>query len=261
MLRAFFKLSSILSLLWYEYCVHSLEDVEFNLGKVNKNNFKRLSHLAALEREELGFEIDQLNIYYWNHPFERLLNQTDQVINATSSRRETSSPTNAPSSHPTLAPTRQPREPIRFAFETFELDKKLLDSNSTNESINVLKQRILPRISEIWSSILSVVPVEGSIPIQSSSCYGYYDIPDSLVKKGVTNADLVVFVSGFNSINGISLCDGNVLASASHCSLDQYDRPVVGFVNFCLDNINLKFEDSAVAVGVHELGKKNIFFS
>lgn len=97
---------------------------------------------------------------------------------------------------------------------------------------------------------------------------------------GIQNADLVVFVSAFESLAGVDICSGfeeygsnggsdggddsssssssstssssssssntpggtggddmavaSTLAGATGCELDQYDRPVVGLVNFCL---------------------------
>lgn len=69
----------------------------------------------------------------------------------------------------------------------------------------------------------------------------YYKVP---------NADLFVFVSALdwackrndvgeeaqlNSENS----ETKMLASANICSLDQYDRPIVGFINFCLDAISV----------------------
>lgn len=161
-------------------------------------------------------------------------------------------PSNA-SDAPSLAPTKFTKEPLRIVFETSELEKMMQISSFTEEKVKVVIQRILPQMSEIWSSILSIVPVEGNITVKPDECFGFYDVPPNLVKEGVSNADILVFVSGHNAIQGVSLCSKTVLASASHCSLDQYDRPVVGFINFCLDNIKIQTENAAIAVGVHEL--------
>ena len=90
-------------------------------------------------------------------------------------------------------------------------------------------------MADIWSSHLYVFPVANTITISNQSCSGVYaaDIPASLT--GVDDADLVIFVGADDN------CASETLAYASPCSLDLFDRPVIGRINFCLDNIQENF--------------------
>lgn len=78
---------------------------------------------------------------------------------------------------------------------------------------------------------------------------------------GIPNADLVVFVSALEVVAGVDVCsavsyeNGNenekvgtaeavaTLAAAAGCELDQYDRPVVGLVNFCLEFMDVTLQN------------------
>ena len=228
-----------------------------------------LEHLAAEMRDVNDELVKSIHLKYANHPHERALVNVDinddmgkitknlsAMIN--SPGRGTSSPTSGPSISPSIFPSSTPTtevvEPIRIVFETTELERKGNDDKKVGAKVEKITQYILPKISEIWSSILSVTPVESSIPITDDACYGFIDFPTNVIEDGIADADLVIFVSAHNTIKNITLCDNNALASASYCSLDQYDRPVVGFINFCIDNIDVENnEDAAVAVGTHEL--------
>ena len=64
----------------------------------------------------------------------------------------------------------------------------------------------------------------------------------------VEEANLVVIVGGFDSMGfgreqAYEVCEPEVLTSATSCPLDQFDRPVVGFVNFCLCNSARRLEE------------------
>jgi len=138
-------------------------------------------------------------------------------------------------------------------YETTELE---LNAGSKQvQALASVKETVLPEISAIWSSILSVTPVVGSIPIPTDVCYGLFpNIPPSIQQDGISDADIVIFVNGVSEANGKTLCGPKTLASASFCNLDQVDRPVIGFINFCLENLNLNEIEKVVNIGVHEVG-------
>ena len=51
------------------------------------------------------------------------------------------------------------------------------------------------------------------------------------------------------------LCDGSTVAYSSACRLDQFDRPLVGYINFCTNAIDLsdpKTAEYAKNVALHE---------
>jgi hypothetical protein len=133
-------------------------------------------------------------------------------------------------------------------FETTELE--LNAGSNQNGILNVIKETVLPEISAAWSSILSVIPVVENIPIPTDVCNGLFpNVPPSVQQ----DADTVILVSGASVVNGKILCGAKTLASASFCNLDQIDRPVIGFINFCLENISTIDLDKIIKVGVTRL--------
>lgn len=68
---------------------------------------------------------------------------------------------------------------------------------------------------------------------------------------GVEATDFLLFVSSVESAD----CDGNTLAYAGTCQRDQYDRPTVGYANFCPSKLSTSAADWADqrATAVHEL--------
>jgi hypothetical protein len=100
-------------------------------------------------------------------------------------------------------------------------------------------------------SHLSVIPVQGVIPIQSSDCFGNYKglIPTSILINGVAGADLVIVVSGedvltTSSFQQIKVCGPGTLAVATSYVMDQFDRPIIGFINFCLPEISRRLRET-----------------
>ena len=134
---------------------------------------------------------------------------------------------------------------LRMHFITEPLESLAGQSDANDIAIDAILNQVLPAVQELWTSHLSVFQVRGSVPIESNVCFGVYDdqIPSSILANGVDNADLVMIVSGFNEVNLngelLTLCKPGVLAGATSCVLDQFDRPLVGFINFCLDNVGL----------------------
>lgn len=138
---------------------------------------------------------------------------------------------------------------LRIHFVTEPLQSMLGQSFDKDLKINAILSQVLPAVQKTWMSRLDVVQVQGTIPIQSNDCFGAFEglLPTSLLENGVEDADLVVFVSGFDSIElaGVlyRVCNPGVLAVATSCALDQFDRPVVGFINFCLNNSTRRLEE------------------
>ncbi len=232
-----------------------------------------LGHLAAELRESNELFVKSVDLQYSDHPHKRTLSdgETDDTqgrnnifselpslstltSNASSPELSVSSSTASATSPPSVAPTFKHTEPIRIHFDTTEMEKKASADGSLKSGIETIKNSVLPKVSEIWSSILSVTPVQENILVDDNTCYGFIDFTSNMLEEGVSDTDLLIFVTAHNTINGFTLCDKNALASASYCSLDQYDRPVIGFINFCVENVNAeKNEDAVVAIGVHEL--------
>jgi len=93
---------------------------------------------------------------------------------------------------------------------------------------------------------------------------GMIQTPDPWVYN---STDIVIFVTAQDNAIGHKVCsieDNITLASATICSVDQFDRPIIGVINFCLDALDA-YETSAVSseyysttdaieIGIHQIG-------
>lgn len=151
---------------------------------------------------------------------------------------------------------------MRIEFDTSALDGQLSANN--RERIDFIKNEILPRTGDFWSSALSVVPVAGNLKIQNRELINGYCgdsefalVPDEHKTTGIPDVDLIIYVSGTPSSR---FCGANTLAVAVACNFDDYDRPVAGAINFCLEQVDLEEDGSAhhaiiddnVDVAIHE---------
>lgn len=76
---------------------------------------------------------------------------------------------------------------------------------------------------------------------------------------GVAATDFVLFVTAIDTPS----CSGGTLAYAAACQADQFDRPTMGFANFCpgtIDESDVKYLDQ-YSTAVHEIGHALIFSS
>ena len=119
---------------------------------------------------------------------------------------------------------------IRIKYEFTNLLNR--GTHDDEERIRVLKENVLPAMGNFYKHLLSVIPVEGYLPINSDECFGYVKVPNVLKRMGIKSADLLIFVAAFESVDGNALCGDGVLAAASPCGLDQFDRPITGRYHF-----------------------------
>jgi len=162
--------------------------------------------------------------------------------------------------------------PVRILFYLEQLKR---DSRNSADPDAVFKARfiedyILKRMEKFWRDALSVVPVEGSLVLDPSSLYAgaycgdtqFTRVPEDHMTDGVTNTDLILYVSGSESE---LFCGENTLAVAVACNMDQWDRPIAGAINFCFSGIEVKGDgkggmslpsqeiiDDNVDVAIHE---------
>ena len=158
--------------------------------------------------------------------------------------------------------------PIRIHFITQLLDLKRGQSIEFDAYLDNIINVYLPQAAQHWSQHLHVasVPDDAVIPVAPDVCSGIFGIPLLVPNGGIANADLVIVVTAqdalYDSHHGSSsgndgggddnnnddkdndnvtnstmmmtpVCDGGALALASACALDQFDRPVIGFMNWC----------------------------
>eukprot|EP00286_Rhodomonas_abbreviata_P015084 CAMPEP_0181315854 /NCGR_PEP_ID=MMETSP1101-20121128/15591_1 /TAXON_ID=46948 /ORGANISM="Rhodomonas abbreviata, Strain Caron Lab Isolate" /LENGTH=643 /DNA_ID=CAMNT_0023423077 /DNA_START=243 /DNA_END=2171 /DNA_ORIENTATION=- len=178
--------------------------------------------------------------------------------------------------------------PIRIVFDTAAIEQTL---NSVQFSY---VERLLSKTKEIIQDALKVYPLQGNLHV-ARQCVAYWSsgaysgecaeasarqescgtmtaIPSdhlgSLTLRnrdgstrelpggsGVSNSDILVYVTG-DSTNKV--CRGSgALAFANACQRDQRDRPVVGYMHFCTNQVkdNIKGEPSQenVMLALHEL--------
>jgi hypothetical protein len=67
---------------------------------------------------------------------------------------------------------------------------------------------------------------------------------------GISDADMAVYVFAAST----SVCTGGVLAYASACQRDQFDRPVLAVINVCPNQIVPANYEFTLGVVLHELG-------
>ena len=120
-----------------------------------------------------------------------------------------------------------PFRPMRIHLETAALDAVRTSTNGPQ--IDFVKNSILPRMRDYWTSALSVVPVSGNLLISSADLQGrlycgdteFSSVPASHMSEGVPDADLVLYVSGVPSAR---FCGPSTLAVAVACNFDQVRR-------------------------------------
>lgn len=161
--------------------------------------------------------------------------------------------------------------PIRITFDWTALDNEKTGDplSQTDRAIELIKTKVLPQMKTFWTEALSVVPVEGALKIQRSELSGtnrreycgdtdFSKVPDTHINDGVSDTDLILYVSGKDSTR---FCGVGTLAVAIACNWDQYDRPTAGAINFCLNTVESdsngnfphpSIEQTNVAVAIHE---------
>jgi leishmanolysin-like peptidase len=165
-----------------------------------------------------------------------------------------------------------PWSPLRIKV-IFKLDDSPLDTNKQN----FLKNKLLPDAILYWKRALSVrrpekVLVEGNCthvfePPNSHVCgavstenycgdikidsslvarHAYYDQPGQTAKyipatdgSGVIDADFILYVTASSTVHcGTNFGGDETLAYASMCRSDTHDRPVMGYANFCPNQVD-----------------------
>ena len=154
-------------------------------------------------------------------------------------------------------------QPVRIHFEMGDLNSSRGKSREMDRRIDLVVDTVLPAIAELWSRSLGVIPVSGPIAVSQDACWGY--------QRGsglVEGADLMIFVGArYDEMLGCEEGgDNNALAVAAPCESDQYDRPVLGIINFCLEEYGGDQDDNEqgdgpagraedlISIGAHEVG-------
>ncbi len=154
-------------------------------------------------------------------------------------------------------------KPIRICHDTTALESQR--SAETGAQIDFLLREVIPRMEDFWTMALSVVPISGNLVISADELDNraycgdseFTEVDVSHISQGVPDCDLMLYFSGTPSTR---YCDTSTLAVAVACNFDQFDRPIAGAINFCLDTIKLNGDGTAsqaviqdnVDVAIHE---------
>jgi len=164
---------------------------------------------------------------------------------------------------------------IRIVLNTDTLERQISESSIPNVEAKgqLLMQEILPAVVDKWSKALSVVPASNIFFPSETACKLDFPVPDEWAKLGAADTDLVMFIGAFDTFGDTVLCNQGTLASASGCNIDQLGRPVVGFINVCLDALTVQDGGTAPASDItkfieimvhevgHALGVKSLFLN
>ncbi|GKY92834.1 hypothetical protein MPSEU_000253000 [Mayamaea pseudoterrestris] len=219
-------------------------------GPDNRSARREIAQLEnRMERYTTGYNADPNHrIHYDNHPYDKKNKRRSLAYG-----------------NETLVSSASLFKPMRFTFYTDALEKARDGTN--DDKISWFIKTILPKTANFWSSALKVVPISGNLIISAAELDGgaycgdsvFTQVPDEHLSEGVENTDLLLYVSGSPDSR---FCPPQTLAVAVPCNFDQFDRPIAGAINVCLDNIVLKDDGTAsdavvgdyTDVTIHEVG-------
>ncbi|OQR91742.1 leishmanolysin-like peptidase, metalloprotease family M08 [Achlya hypogyna] len=189
---------------------------------------------------------------YESHPFDAASRRLEAAVDAAS------------------AAIQVPSTPYTSLRITPVIDPASFAALSTDKS-NLITNQLLPDAIAFWQNALKVIPINGTWYAQRQCTSMYTTSPPKCASvasnqmcldqpipashfgarqvcsscrttsassctcstlpagAGVANTDYVLYVRAVQTTH----CDTSVLAYATSCQLDQYDRPIMGMVNFC----------------------------
>lgn len=97
----------------------------------------------------------------------------------------------------------------------------------TQAKVDYIQTSLIPAAQEWLQKALMVKRVSGNLILSAGSCgsSGGVTIPTSYTTTGVSNTDLLIFVTARPTF-------GNTLAWATDCQQDSKHRPIAGQINF-----------------------------
>jgi hypothetical protein len=127
-------------------------------------------------------------------------------------------------------------QPLRIQFYT-DADPAAISDEATSAKMTWLFETGLPRVAQVWSDALSVVPVFGNLMMSASEAVNdeqycgntdfMPEVPVEHITEGVPDTDLMVYVS---ATTNSPFCSSTFprLAFGVACHFDQFDRPIGG---------------------------------
>jgi hypothetical protein len=137
------------------------------------------------------------------------------------------------------------------------------EQEQENTQIKILLEQVLPKASQFWSNAIGVIPVLGNLRInipddkaaqdniqtpEAKSLYSNCPLIDQHSKVGTPNTDLMIYMYARRDCSSLSEGEAVVGRNGARgggatfgfpCELDQFDRPIGGTMDFCLDTLEL----------------------
>jgi hypothetical protein len=124
-------------------------------------------------------------------------------------------------------------KPLRIYMDTTSLRKV---PTKYGNKVDFLIKYVLPLATNFWSEALNVIPAQNSLHIDRTWCP--FDSSAAFTETGMADVDLIVFVTANGKECYTNLQYDSVLASSYSCYWDQYDRPIAGNLDICLDRLD-----------------------
>lgn len=138
-------------------------------------------------------------------------------------------------------------EPIRVVFDTSILEDFLRASINRESAqlatkVFLLMYEILPEAAKRLSEVIKVIPVQGALyPLTLDDRNNDKEVFCPYDKTGGIDGggDLLIYVTLDRYFCGEDGSSFSTAASALSCERDQWDRPVTGSMDFCLDSFGI----------------------
>jgi hypothetical protein len=130
-------------------------------------------------------------------------------------------------------------KPIRIHLDTSSLTNSAITSTEKDSiKADFLIKYVLPLASNFWKVALNVVPASSSLHIDRTWCPFPHSTSAALTEDGIADVDIVIFVTANGEECKRNLQYDRVLASSYSCYWDQYDRPIAGNIDICLNRLD-----------------------
>lgn len=176
------------------------------------------------------------------HAHERILQQetttnVSSIFDASQRYPTTDSPTPPPTQQPTTPyPTIISYDPsiyapLRINVDTSRLQQVVDADSSKYDIINYLETEAAAKAAEFWSQHLSTIPVQDAIVVTSDDCpLAFQD--SSEYSQSFDDTDLVFYLF---ADEGPCLGETPPIAFSDECAMDQFDRPIAGWLLICTE--------------------------
>eukprot|EP00388_Colpodella_angusta_P019148 GDKJ01047877.1.p1 GENE.GDKJ01047877.1~~GDKJ01047877.1.p1 ORF type:complete len:851 (-),score=149.18 GDKJ01047877.1:710-3262(-) len=151
---------------------------------------------------------------------------------------------------PVIAEEKQTKDPRRLQSTTSSIvyDNIRVTADTSGATLGLTSSNALALAVSWIESTFRIVRVSGIFKTADGTASCYQAMIPSKYKTGVTNTDYLLLVT-----TTTSSCSSNTLGWALSCQIDQNDRPVVGQLNVCQNNLNSNDLSYVTNFFIHEI--------